>query len=301
MDHPLRDSLEWKSIEIGDSLMSSVNAYFQKNKLTTFTKIIPKSMTNSNTSEYYVSFDNDKYSNTPGTLSDDLIKITIKSSDRVNQYERSYTTIFDILGKIGGLSKIILLVGGIFVVYSSSTRLKESLINDFYSLFEKNTEYNTEYYDILCCIYKIQTFKKVNSVPQITKNCNENLKSFFSMIEEICEINKINELSNGNLTLLMKKYDENKTYIKFIEGLYIYTLFNYKEENFNRFVNDVVLLCNDNSTTKSKFKNVAIFGLFYRKNYGIKIDIDNTIFTFADFIGESLYIDAMNILNKINN
>ena len=79
------------------------------------------------------------------------------------------------------------------------------------------------------------------------------------------------------------------------------SLDNYKEENFNRFVNDVVLLCNDNSTTKSKFKNVAIFGLFYRKNYGIKIDIDNTIFTFADFIGESLYIDAMNILNKINN
>lgn len=182
-----------------------------------------------------------------------------------------------------------------------NSKILPSLINDFYSLFEKNTEYNTEYYDILCCIYKIQTFKKVNSVPQITKNCNENLKSFFSMIEEICEINKINELSNGNLTLLMKKYDENKTHIKFIEGLYIYTLFNYKEENFNRFVNDVVLLCNDNSTTKSKFKNVAIFGLFYRKNYGIKIDIDNTIFTFADFIGESLYIDAMNILNKINN
>ena len=57
-------------------------------------------------------------------MTNELLRITVKSSDRINQYERSYTTIFDILGKIGGLSKIILLVGCIFVVYSSSTRLK---------------------------------------------------------------------------------------------------------------------------------------------------------------------------------
>lgn len=185
MDHPIRDSLEWKSIEIGDSLMSSVNAYFQKNKLTTFTKIIPKSMTNSNTSEYYVSFDNDKYSNTPGTLSDDLIKITIKSSDRVNQYERSYTTIFDILGKIGGLSKIILLIGGIFVVYSSSNRLKESLINDFYSVIdpENTPKINKEFSVFLKEVKENQgyvpEYKTYDQDPTIKKK-EEYLRKFFA-------------------------------------------------------------------------------------------------------------------------
>ena len=44
-------------------------------------------------------------------MTDELIKVTVKSSDRINKYERSYTTIFDILGKISGLSKIILLIG----------------------------------------------------------------------------------------------------------------------------------------------------------------------------------------------
>lgn len=182
-----------------------------------------------------------------------------------------------------------------------NSKILPNLIIDYYSLIEKHTEYNTEYYNVLCLIYKIQSFKKVYSFSHLAKNFNENLISFLSMVEEICEVNKINELSNANLTLLMKKYDDNKTHIKFIEGLYIYILFNYKEESFNRFVNDVVLLCNDNSPTKSKFKNASIFGLFYRKNSGIRIEIDSTTFTFANFIGESLYIDAMNILNKINN
>ena len=136
LSDPISYFLDWKTIELGRGLMSSVSAYFQKNKVTTFTKIIPKSLTSSNISEYYVSFDEDKYSNTPRTMTDELIRVTIKSSDRINKYERSYTTIFDILGKIGGLSKIILLIGGIFVFYSSSTRLKESLINDFYSVID---------------------------------------------------------------------------------------------------------------------------------------------------------------------
>ena len=147
LDNPISHYLDWKTIEIGRGLMSSVSVYFQKNKLTTFRKIIPKSMTNSNKTEYYVSFDEEKYSNTPTTMTNELLRITVKSSDRINQYERSYTTIFDILGKIGGLSKIILLVGGIFVVYSSSTRLKESLINDFYSVIdpENTSKINKEF------------------------------------------------------------------------------------------------------------------------------------------------------------
>ena len=140
IDNTIQHYLDWKHIEMNNQLKSSVSVFFQKNKLTSFKTVIPKSLSDKNTTEYYVQFDNDKYSNTPSNVNTQdnhiILEITIKSSDRINQPERTYTSLFDILGKIGGLSKIIILIGGLFVMYSSSTRLKESLVNDFYTVID---------------------------------------------------------------------------------------------------------------------------------------------------------------------
>ena len=40
---------------------------------------------------------------------DEIFSIRIKSSDSINNYERTYITIFEIIGQIGGLSKFIII------------------------------------------------------------------------------------------------------------------------------------------------------------------------------------------------
>ena len=212
IDNTIQHYLDWKQIEMNNQLKSSVSVFFQKNKLTSFKTVIPKSLSNKNTTEYYVSFDNDKYSNTPSNVNTQdnhiILEITIKSSDRINQPERTYTSLFDILGKIGGLSKIIILIGGLFVMYSSSTRLKESLVNDFYTVIDPihNDKVNKDFIEYINEIQNDNNNNNNNNNNEgnntlTDMQCKENeLKSFFKpKAEKILSV--YNDLNGNDVTM----------------------------------------------------------------------------------------------------
>ena len=214
IDNTIQHYLDWKQIEMNDQLKSSVSVFFQKNKLTSFKTVIPKSLSNKNTTEYYVSFDNDKYSNTPSNVntgsdsdSNHILEITIKSSDRINQPERTYTSLFDILGKIGGLSKIIILIGGLFVMYSSSMRLKESLVNDFYTVIDpiNNDKVNKDFIEYINEIHNSDNDHNNNNnegnaiITDMQSKENE-LKCFFKpKAEKILSV--YNDLNGNNVSM----------------------------------------------------------------------------------------------------
>ena len=78
-------------------MATDLNAYFQINSLKSYKSVIPNSMGGKNETETFVSFDEEKYSNTPDdndeSDSDDdkkeIISVTIKSSDFINNYNLS--------------------------------------------------------------------------------------------------------------------------------------------------------------------------------------------------------------------
>ena len=154
--NPIVRVIDWKYTSFGNNVKTQLNAYFQINSLTSFKSVIPKKLGGKNETETFVSFDEEKYSNTPDdndeSDSDDdkkeIISVTIKSSDFINNYERSYITIFEIIGQVGGLSKFIIIVGGVFFLIGKLFDFEESMINDFYHVvdpkFNDKTQRNFE-------------------------------------------------------------------------------------------------------------------------------------------------------------
>jgi hypothetical protein len=81
-------------------MKSHFNAYFQINTLQSYKSVIPKKLGGKNETETFVSFDQEKFSNTPDDSEnneDEIFSIRIKSSDSINNYERTYITIFEFI------------------------------------------------------------------------------------------------------------------------------------------------------------------------------------------------------------
>ena len=136
-NEPIVRVIDWKYTSFCYNMTTDLNAYFQINSLKSYKSVIPNSMGGKNETETFVSFDNEKYSNTPDdSENNEILSINIKSSDIVNNYERTYITIFEIIGQVGGLSKFIIILGSFFFLFGKLFDFEESMINDFYHVVD---------------------------------------------------------------------------------------------------------------------------------------------------------------------
>ena len=112
-DKPLIRFLDWKKVELSGFFHSYMEIYYQMNKIETFKSVLPKSLRKKNDSIYYLVEDNDKFTLASGYFDDEMktiLSIFIYSNDNNNRYERHYITLFDIIRKIGGFSKFIIII-----------------------------------------------------------------------------------------------------------------------------------------------------------------------------------------------
>ena len=236
--NPIVRVIDWKYTSFGNNVKTQLNAYFQINSLTSFKSVIPKKLGGKNETETFVSFDEEKYSNTPDdndeSDSDDdkkeIISVTIKSSDFINNYERSYITIFEIIGQVGGLSKFIIIVGGVFFLIGKLFDFEESMINDFYHVvdpkFNDKTQRNFE--DFLDEISK-EKYNEKNEDKNIKKKEKEEKKKDNEDNENKSDNNdnQINEESESDEDSKIKK-DKKKQNKEIKE----------EEDNKNLYVNE---------------------------------------------------------------
>jgi hypothetical protein len=115
------------------------NNYLGANILESSDSIFPRFIVERNS--YYYAYDFISTSKDFQNINDNkLLSIFIRSSGYNNYSKRTYNDIFQILGMVGGLSRIIFYIGSLFVVYISNLKFKESLINDFYSVVDPKNE-----------------------------------------------------------------------------------------------------------------------------------------------------------------
>ncbi len=144
-NEPITRVVDWKYSSLSYEMSTKLNAYFQINKLSSYKSVIPKYLGGNNESETFVSFNNEKYTHSPDELNGtEILSISIKSSDTIDNYERTYITLFEIIGQIGGLCKFILILGFILFLIGNVYEYEESLINDFYDVVDPKYNDKTE-------------------------------------------------------------------------------------------------------------------------------------------------------------
>ena len=235
-DKPLIRFLDWKKVELSGFFHSYMEIYYQINKIETFKSVLPKSLRKKNDSIYYLVEDNDKFTLASGYFNDEMktiLSIFIYSNDNNNRYERHYITLFDIIGKIGGFSLFIFMIGGIFATIGTSYSLKLSLMNDLYSI--NNPKYE----------------KKINrSFDEYIKVLEEN-KFEYSKDKKLMK-----KEENFNNFFLKKNLDEPNTYkiCKIIYSIYINHLYSGLDYSLFEYIFSSICCCFESETQKKKRK-----------------------------------------------
>ena len=203
-NEPIVRVIDWKYTSFCYNMTTDLNAYFQINSLKSYKSVIPNSMGGKNETETFVSFDNEKYSNTPDdSENNETLSINIKSSDIVNNYERTYITIFEIIGQVGGLSKFIIILGSFFFLFGKLFDFEESMINDFYHVVDPkyNDKTQRNFEDFLDEIsnekYNENIEKKENKEKEEKKENKENEENEEKENEENEEKEKEENESNS--------------------------------------------------------------------------------------------------------
>ena len=235
-EKPLIRFLDWKKVELSGYFHSHMEIYYQIDEIETFKSVLPKSLRKKNDSIYYLVEDNDKFSLASSLFNNEtktILSIFIYSNDNNNRYERHYITLFDIIGKIGGFSLFIFMIGGIFATFGTSYNLKLSLMNDLYSI----------------------------NNPKYEKNINRSFDDYIKVLEaNKFEYSKDKKLSkkeeNFNNFFLKKDLDDPNTYkiCKIIYSIYINHLYSGLDYSLFEYIYSSICCCFESETQKKKRK-----------------------------------------------
>lgn len=210
---PISTRVDYVYIYPSFTIKKNVDTYFSMDRAVSYSSIIPPSMLPFNQDNknyipnYSVNVDNTAYSDVD--LSQPFLRIEIKYSRTRKDYQRNYRDIFEIMGLVGGISKIVMLLGFFAVFYVVNLKLKESLINEFYLVIDpdKLTEVNKDFESFLKQKYE-HLDKDQNAVEENEKNIKSNEKNEKNLLdlyfndELVYEI--INSEKNSNK---YKKYE----------------------------------------------------------------------------------------------
>ena len=235
-DKPLIRFFDWKKVELSGDNHSYMEIYYQIDKIETFKSVLPKSLRKKNDSIYYLVEDNDKFTLAPTSYNEEnktILSIFIYSNDNNNKYERHYITLFDIIGKIGGFSKFIFIIGAIFATIGTSYNLKLSLMNDLYCI--NNPEYENKINRSFDDYIKVLEDKKFEySEDKKLKKKEENFNNFF----------------------LEKDLNDPNTYkiSKIIYSIYINYLYSGLNYSLVQYIYSSICCCLESETQKKKRK-----------------------------------------------
>jgi len=185
-------------------LMKKTKSFeFSNQRLVTFDSAFPQFLDKSNITNYaFTIFD---FGNTVSDLADgNLYRAMFYSSNKVFNTERKYSNILDIMGLVGGLSKILLTIGSLVTLYIMNVKLNESMINEFYSVIDptntENVNLNFEGF-----IFKMAKYYEISAdietIPGEFDNISKVIKTFYNH-------NLIKKLYNNLLAAKKKGFDE---------------------------------------------------------------------------------------------
>ena len=199
-----------------NSLKKTTTLYFQNDKIIIYNSIIPSAMLNTSITKYLMNVNPNDVENTYGDPDDTkpFFEMVFQTSSFVNTYTLTYINIFDIIGLIGGLAKIFLVVGSVFVYYIADLRMKESLINEFYSVIDPSK------LDTVSKNFETFLAERANSFGLIQENKKQKKE----------QNEKEDPKANNKITLLEEFFDE-----ELVEKLIEYLKTNNKSSELKKF------------------------------------------------------------------
>jgi hypothetical protein len=210
--------------------------YYQIDSISTFKSVLPKSLRKKNDSVRYLVEDNDKFilaSSSYDEKKKTILSIYIYSNDNANNYERHYITLFDIIGKIGGFSKFVFILGAIFATIGTSYNLKVSLMNDLYCI--NNPEYENK----------------------INRKFDDYIKSIKENNFEYSKDKKImKKEQNFNDFFIKKDLNDPNTYkiCKIIYSIYVNYIYSGLHYSLFEYIGSYICCCFESETQKKKRK-----------------------------------------------
>jgi len=203
--NPIIPKVESTECSFSTTLSKEKVLYFTSIVLNTQNSLIPQSLSDRSEFNYYLSIENEniiygdasKNNQTNSTneivynsnnedideFNEDLLRIifTLYSYKRV--ITRRYRDIFEIMGNIGGLSKILMICGFCLIFYYANFRKKEALMNELYA--NKTNENLENFKKRINDKTKNLITSKINILKNIFNHCeNEYLKKGGIQIEE---------------------------------------------------------------------------------------------------------------------
>ena len=270
------------------TLLITYNLYYNKNKYMIYNSMLPIFLKNSSIVYYGLQIDSEEkyYTNESKDTSSVIFTFNIISSQSSMDTTVIYDNILDVLGIVGGISKIIMMISSIFVVYIADIKFKESLINEFYSVidpnkddlikrdFSKFLEFKYDNFDILVSKTNQQTFLKIDDLNNpLHKFFNKdvilkiyNYKHNSEKDEDNIFINNENNNENdenktNNMIKVKPKKNQSLTEIEYLKYAIVYDVFKYEIYNgmvFNHFELFSIIFCYCCLTTKLR-KKLRIF------------------------------------------
>jgi hypothetical protein len=124
---------------------------FQNEKILSYNSLIPPSMLNRSTIDYFThksEYTQFLFGDPSNDHLSSFFDFKIESSIKRTIYDRTYMNFLDILGIIGGVSKLLIIAGFCLVFKYAYVRMKEAIINETYNVIDpKNMKKLNRTYD----------------------------------------------------------------------------------------------------------------------------------------------------------
>jgi hypothetical protein len=303
------------------NLINSVTYYFTKSSYTTFTSILPSFLYNSSNTSYSLTLNNEQnYFEDIDIIDSKMISIKLKSSQTRNNVSISFGNILDVFGLVGGISKILLILGGFIVIYIADIQFKESLINEFYSVIDPDNdifisrgyseflEHKYDEYDIEASKNNLQGFSNDDKSNALNKYFDKEIVTkiyyYNKKIKEDGYSFSYEELDDKNTPQQISK-DESVSFIDNLKYSIVYEVFKnetYSGMYFNLFEIIIFTFCSCLATQKLKKK----YNIFKSACDRLAQDTDflsivRSVQQFESFKNIFFDVDQLNLFNSIVN
>jgi hypothetical protein len=196
---PITRFLDTRTYGFSTIVDQTVTLNFKRDKFVSYNSLLPQGMINNPPIYLFANLDYDyiRYGDYNITNSDSFMSINIVSSKLRYNSQRTYPNIFNVMGTVGGINKIMIIVATIVVGYYANLKLKETLINDLYSVIDPNNDHliNLSFKD-----YVLKRKSQIKSKRQIGKDA----------LDSIIPDDIIEKLSSGQLAKSEQRSIENK-------------------------------------------------------------------------------------------
>jgi hypothetical protein len=142
-EEPINHFLDTRVYGFSSILNQYITFIVKHDKFISYNSLLPYTMIKNPPTFYFANLDYDtiRYGDFNITNSSNFMTINIVSSKLQLTSQRTYPNIFNVMGTIGGVNKVLIIVASIIVGYYANLKLKEQLINDLYSVIDPNNDH----------------------------------------------------------------------------------------------------------------------------------------------------------------